>query len=743
MGGEKTYIWSTLFALGLSLVYSGAAFADDQQAFTQRINSYLSPQADESKCAVVEDLRLERERGSLVLEEGLLYLCREIDGKVPAVVFHGKGRFTLEPSSEVERQLIYNELETDTISEKFEYLFLAATDSLLEELQRSLTFQEKGVTKLVKRDLTVYETFLTKSRGGQFYVPYISCFENEVSGFFVALFGKDKLNPRVFMMNPLERESVSYRIRDVKDAEYGFKVITIYDPESETPVRLHQFSLDTCTITAEIYSNYSLDVSAEVRFSPNHLSWRTMPFYLLGDMKIDSVRTAAGVPLAYFRSPGRPAGFIELDRRLSPTDWDTVTVVYRGGEDFALQSHYRWYPKLLSGDKAPFDLTFTCPKKLSVISEGKRGFQAVGDKTRISRWVTDAPIRWATFAIGDFYEESRQFRDGPEIRFFARGALSDKPDEEAIERMAGDMTQATVYFTHLFGSCPFDTLMITQYGSWSTTPYSRGLIHLQSANFFLHKKIGELLLLRLSATANQWFGESVEANTYQDVWIIHGLTQYVSAMMLQVVRGDHKFFYEVMEEARKNAMHGYFDRVDHKKYFEPLTLGARSKAYGRYDRMTYIFHMLRMMLQEGDQDQPIRFYELLRSLYERCGGGFVTTKLFEEVTSETFGIDMGWFFDQWVHGSHLPEYKYAVKTEKNSEGKFVSSLRIRDERAPEGFRAIVPILLTFDGDRFAQLKILVNGNETFVELPATSEKPNKVVFNDMGGVLCNAVEVKW
>ena len=104
------------------------------------------------------------------------------------------------------------------------------------------------------------------------------------------------------------------------------------------------------------------------------------------------------------------------------------------------------------------------------------------------------------------------------------------------------------------------------------------------------------------------------------------------------------------------------------------------------------------------------------------------------------GSDMGWFFQQWVHGTSVPRYHWAWKSEPAGE-KHRVVLRVRQE-LPEGvapYRMMVPVRLDFGSDRWAVVRLPVDRAERRYELPVPIE-PRDVVLNYAAAVLAEVVE---
>ena len=99
---------------------------------------------------------------------------------------------------------------------------------------------------------------------------------------------------------------------------------------------------------------------------------------------------------------------------------------------------------------------------------------------------------------------------------------------------------------------------------------------------------------------------------------------------------------------------------------------------------------------------------------------------------------MTYFFDQWVHGTDVPELTSVLQVDDAGGGKYRISGTVTQAAVPEGFRTLVPIYLDFGDNRVQKLGVIpLNGPATQklsvdVQLP---QKPRRVLINARNDVL--------
>ena len=222
-----------------------------------------------------------------------------------------------------------------------------------------------------------------------------------------------------------------------------------------------------------------------------------------------------------------------------------------------------------------------------------------------------------------------------------------------------------------------------------------------------------------------------------------GLSEYMGLWILQETTLGNRGLLNAMRNWRDRIYESQSSKLGKNKQDSPIWAGARTVSVIRFEKAAFVFHMIRYLLRNIDAPDDDRFTALLRTYYQKYKLSKASTEDFQRILEEEMDSDMDWFFDQWVFGSHLPEYRYSYKTTEDGDGQFHVTLKVEDKRAPEDFKMIVPLLIEFPGDQFSRLRIVVGGTETIVELPVLPLEPQNIIFNYQLAVLAKSKKVKW
>jgi len=450
-----------------------------------------------------------------------------------------------------------------------------------------------------------------------------------------------------------------------------------------------------------------------------------------------------------------------------------------------------WYPNR-GFAMSDFDLTFHYPQGWTLVATGKpvpTTKESAGpaqtaaqspETDQVSRWVSERPIPVAGFDLGkyvrvtaqagnvtvetyatvgverDFPNPSPQIELEPEPSLHKGPRPLTSPMAPSPARNANSVAESTArairYYSERFGPFPYSKLALTQLPGRESQGWP-GLIFLSSYAFLtqeesrqLHMNAAQELMdqqVPAHEAAHQWWGDLVTWSSYRDQWFSEGLANYCALMILQ--ERNPAGFRQIMEKYRQDLLQKDKDG-NLSKDAGPVTLGSRlfsshfPEGYEAisYGRATWLFHMLRTMLQDAAADgvrkdpsdgagkeQP--FVRSLRKLRERYEGKAISTRELLDVFAEDLPpslryegkASLNWFLDGWVNGTSLPRLELqGVKFVTKPNAVLVTGL-IRQKDAPDYLVTSVPIYAVVSGKAHVLLgRVFADGAETVFHLSA-------------------------
>ena len=773
----KLCLWFLAFFLCALPEPSAGTVKSDSSATSENVlRLYRGLKAlrfDPAQTGVVRNLILVRDRARFNFKEGTFYFAQPAGGRVTGAVFLGTGWLDLSPPNEVERHQVRRFLESHTVHEAFSAAYLRFTDSTYAELTRQIQRKPAPIPARVTQLHERTNKYLLRERGFNLSAGLLGdLLHADGSGVFLAVLQQTRGRRTapgflLFAFEPDAREEVSLYQFFPKRTNKPFYTICSFHQASEyapgdsifpavedsgDALRTEHYRLDV-----RLKKSGRIQVSAELRFTTDADSLRLAPWTLYQELRVDSVKSAAGTPLTFIQEE-KEAGFtVVFERPVRRGERRRVTVFYSGKAlepadgNLLLKNRLYWYPRSGYLQRATYDVRFRYPRKWHVVAVGKQVERRTADGDAYSRWQVDAPALGTAFAFG--YLDSTRFHtpDGRPITVFS----TYEHNGRMRKHIAGDVSNALYFFQSLFGPYPFDRLNVAE----SPGPASQGfpgLLFLTQLTYTRELE-GVMEILRSHEVAHQWWGNLIGWQTYHDQWLSEGLAEYSGALATQFMLQDDRRFFQILEGWRNDLLlkghigvsvglrrFGFSKRsladsegLDAGAVWLGRRLGAKHAVdyyLVTYEKAAYVLHMLRVLLRDFETGSDQRFFELLRDFVTRFRGRRVSTRDFMTVVQDHFEEDMSWFFRQWIFGVAVPTYYYSYEVEHAGPAKYWVALTVRQEKVPDDFKMYVPVSVHTETSESTRL-ILVDAPQKAFRLGPFSARPTKLVFNAYAGVL--------
>jgi len=444
-----------------------------------------------------------------------------------------------------------------------------------------------------------------------------------------------------------------------------------------------------------------------------------------------------------------------------------------------------WYPNQ-GVAMSNFDMEFHYPPGWTLVATGKKAEPPASGPAegqgmitpppdQVSRWVSERPIPVAGFNLGRYDQAvahaatvtvesyaagiERTFPKGSEFVLPALPKTAPMPQEQTpmivpapaptparnAQSVADRSAQAVEFFSRRFGPYPYGSLALTQMPGDLSQGWP-GLIFLSSFSYLTPREKAQLHLSPVNTvlsniviaheTAHQWWGDLISWRGYHDQWISEGLANYSALMMLEA------------EDAGqfRLAMDKYRDDLLEKNKNDlalmdagPVTMGSRlscsllPEGYEAisYGRGTWLFHMLRYMLRDGEQkprqstarnsdpaDEP--FMRALRAMREGYAGKAISTedmlRSFEEYLPPSLWYEgkksLDWFYQGWVNGTAIPRFGLQnVRYVSKGASTAVSGVILQKD-APDDLVTSIPVYAAGGAKTTYLGRVFADGPET-------------------------------
>ncbi len=777
---------ATLLTLWAAAVAPPPALAASsyERAFAQLAD--LSP--DPARAAPVRNLILRRDVATIELAEGTMSLFKPIEGRVWGAVFVGRGTFSFRPPTEIERRQLERFYKTDSLATSFESLVLLFADSTLVEIASQAKFGAgeigKEGRKAVRRCLDLLLD--PKSKDINYSIGK-TCLEGASNSLFLAYFDPASHSKAgIFQIDPYHTEQVQLW-RPVKALFFqerirNREIICQFplEPERESESSLAGDYLATYDdehyrIESSFDGGLRLRAETEIRFRSLEDGQNWVVFALAPKLEVDSVEWEGGAPADFFKGKDALLLWVRCDRPLSQTEVRTLKIRYHGevvdrADDWVyFDPSAHWYPRIVPGGRATFELTYSNPVEYTLVSVGEPVSSERRGSAVVSRWAVETPAQLCSFMMGIYKEHRIQSERIPPITVLmsesAHRRVRESAGESLIEQglapgramekqVGADVANSLAFFQSQYGSTGLKRFYVAE------NPLKRsflglaypGLIHLDWSTFYNTQSGGSDEMLRAHEVAHQWWGAlGVVPATYHDLWLSEAFAEFSALWYLQAASKDSKRFLDTLKRSRERIVRNRKFLLGSGQEAGPIWLGPRTRTSTTqedyrliiYDKGAWVLHMLRNLFLDLETMKDGGFREMMREFYGTYGGHDATTADFQRMVEKHAGRDMSWFFREWIYGTDVPRYRFAWRVAPAEEGKFRVTCRVDQENVSGDFQMFIPVHVDFGGDRFAKVRVFVKGRQSEFELPLMPMEPKRIIFNDLESVLCEVENVDW
>lgn len=238
------------------------------------------------------------------------------------------------------------------------------------------------------------------------------------------------------------------------------------------------------------------------------------------------------------------------------------------------------------------------------------------------------------------------------------------------------LPDAMTLYSDRFGSYPFNNEKygMTELGFYGAIENQTNTIQNSLKQDWFYTSIHEL--------GHMWFGDMITCKNWQHGWLNEGFASYCEALYKESVSGVSGY---------KTYMTNFEFYSGGSVYLPATTDPFNVFLSIIYEKGAYVLHMLRGVL--GDEV----FFNCLKTYAtdDRFRFKQATTEDFRDVCEQVSGIDLDYFFDQWIYDQYYPKYYYGFNQDEFS---FTTQVQIRQIQVAENWRPVfkMPIQLKFN-----------------------------------------------
>jgi aminopeptidase N len=215
----------------------------------------------------------------------------------------------------------------------------------------------------------------------------------------------------------------------------------------------------------------------------------------------------------------------------------------------------------------------------------------------------------------------------------------------------GITPQALTIFSENYGLYPF---VNEKYGH-SNFEWNGGMEH-QTMTSMTGSWFGFYEPVVVHELSHQWWGDMITCEQWGHIWLNEGWATYSEALYYLALNGWASY-------------HNYMNSMDYTGggtiYISDTTDVWNIFGTIVYDKGAWVVHMLRGVLGEALFFEGVHAY--YNSQYQYAAA---TTEEFRDVVENATGVELDWFFEEWIYGEYRPNYHWAYWEEASDTGGY-------------------------------------------------------------------------
>lgn len=182
--------------------------------------------------------------------------------------------------------------------------------------------------------------------------------------------------------------------------------------------------------------------------------------------------------------------------------------------------------------------------------------------------------------------------------------------------------------------------------------------------------------------AHMWWGDMITCEQWGDIWLNEGWASYSEALYYLEMLGWDSYHNYINGMAYSGGGTIYiYDTTSVWNIFSSIV----------YDKGAWVVHMLRGVL--GDPLFFVGVNAYYNSEYQHAAA---TTEGFKDVFEDATGVELDWFFNEWIYGTYRPNYRWSYWPEPSDTGGHDVFLRVEQIQTTDPQVFTMPVDFFFD-----------------------------------------------
>jgi aminopeptidase N len=419
----------------------------------------------------------------------------------------------------------------------------------------------------------------------------------------------------------------------------------------------------------------------------------------------------------YVATPKRGLYFIGWNQPVvqEPTVWHTRQQIWTQGQGI---DNRHWIPMYDDmGDKFYTETIITFDENYKVLSNGDL-ISKKNDKKGNTKWHYRLNNPHAGYllmlAIGKYEVKSTKTKRGTPVNFWYYPEFKERVEYTSMhtEKMIEFLEDETGV-AYPWGA--YSQVMVQDflYGAMENTSATifGDFFFVDERAYLDRNYVG----VNCHELTHQWFGDLITARGPGDAWLQESFATYYAKIFDATIIDDNEVKFNFRRETR-SALNAS------KKDLYPIR-HTKSGTARIYPKGSAVLQMLRTYV--GDQE----FKRVIQYYLNKHKFANVNTDDFQQAFKDKLGMNMDWFFEQWVWQGNEPHYKVSF-TEYGNKGSFQVDQIHETTQANGYFKMPIDFTIAYKNGTIDRKKVWVQGASTTVSFDTKGKDVSYVLFDE-------------
>ncbi|MBN2464446.1 hypothetical protein JXD38_02310 [candidate division WOR-3 bacterium] len=455
------------------------------------------------------------------------------------------------------------------------------------------------------------------------------------------------------------------------------------DSSHDFDVRFYRVDLDLPMTSGAMTARVSIDLT------PRQDNFDTFSLHMV-NLVCDSIRRAGNA--CTFSTP---SGLLQVDLDRSFADGESLTVdIYYHRNSGTSNRGFYWYARGTQGipyaicytttepsdarywmpcfdepwDKAERGcaINVTTPDTMNACANGLLDSTTTGGGKKTCWWSHHYPISTylMVFSASHWASFKQWFETSPGESSYVQNFIWPEDSAYAVSAFANVVDM--MYFfsdTARYGPYPFE-----KYGHVEAYPFPWGgmenqtmtMVHRYWVRYGSDNGIAHEL-------SHHWWGDMVTCQDWREIWLNEGFAVYSDEQYEYHSRGSSAFRSMIASRAQD-----YFtgeDTAPYPIYDPPEPYSAWLFDWGHtYCKAGWVQHMLRFVEADTNWAEPGIFFRAMRAYGDSFRYSNANTEDYKRIHEQMTGLELDWFFDEWVYDDWYPVYSLGWQGRQGPSG---------------------------------------------------------------------------